>query len=112
MASKTYDITPVAKPRMTRSDKWKKRPATAKYWAFKDEVKRLGIQVPESGAHVTFHMPVPGCGKDRVGKPHQQVPDVDNLVKALLDAIYEDDAHIWDIRATKLWSDKGMIEVL
>ncbi len=28
--------TIVAKPRMTRSDKWKERPATSKYWAFKD----------------------------------------------------------------------------
>ena len=24
-------------------------------------------------------------------------------MKALMDAIYEDDAHIWDSRVTKLW---------
>ena len=28
----TLNITPVAKPRMTQSDKWKKRPIVEKYW--------------------------------------------------------------------------------
>ena len=32
----TLNIIPVAKPRMTQSDKWKKRPATEKYWKYKD----------------------------------------------------------------------------
>ncbi|MCY4883811.1 RusA family crossover junction endodeoxyribonuclease, partial [Salmonella enterica subsp. enterica serovar 1,4,[5],12:i:-] len=36
-------------------------------------------------------------------------PDFDNMVKALMDAIYEDDAHIWDSRVTKLWGEKGQI---
>ncbi|MGJ7799988.1 RusA family crossover junction endodeoxyribonuclease, partial [Enterobacter hormaechei subsp. xiangfangensis] len=43
------------------------------------------------------------------GKPHQSKPDFDNLVKALSDAIYEDDAHIWDARITKLWGEVGQI---
>ena len=37
----TLNIVPVAKPRMTQSDKWKKRPATDKYWKFKDDLKML-----------------------------------------------------------------------
>lgn len=36
------------------------------------------------------------------GKPHQSKPDKDNLERALLDALFEDDAHIWDSRARKL----------
>ena len=27
-----YPVEPVAKPRMTRSDRWKKRPVVEKYW--------------------------------------------------------------------------------
>ncbi|MGP0674847.1 RusA family crossover junction endodeoxyribonuclease, partial [Citrobacter freundii] len=43
------------------------------------------------------------------GKPHQTKPDFDNMMKALMDAIYEDDAHIWDSRVTKLWGERGQI---
>ncbi len=43
------------------------------------------------------------------GKPHQQKPDKDNLEKALMDAIYADDAHIWDSRVTKRWGEEGKI---
>ena len=33
------DICPVAKPRMTQSDKWRERPAVVKYRAFADELR-------------------------------------------------------------------------
>ena len=46
-----------------------------------------------------------------IGQPHQQKPDADNLLKALQDAIFDDDCAIWNIQVTKLWSDKGSIEV-
>ncbi len=110
-----YFIDPVAKPRMTQRDKWKKRPATIRYWAFKDDVKKAGVFIPESGAHITFHMPIPKGKKpeykERIGKPHQIKPDKDNLEKALLDAIFDEDCRIWDSRVTKVWSDVGMIEI-
>lgn len=41
------------------------------------------------------------------GKPHQQKPDKDNLEKALLDAIFGEDSHIWDGRVTKIWGETG-----
>ena len=111
-----YLILPVAKPRMTKRDTWLKRPATTKYWNFKDEVKRLGIKMPLSGAHIIFHMPMPksvkGSKREKtLGRPHQVKPDADNLIKALFDALYENDAGIWDFRVTKVWSEKGRIEI-
>lgn len=51
---KIYEITPIGKPRMTQRDRWHKRPATAAYWAYKEQVRLLGIRLPESGYHVTF----------------------------------------------------------
>ena len=45
------------------------------------------------------------------GKPHQQKPDKDNLEKALLDALCEDDSYIYDGRVSKYWSDAGYIEI-
>ncbi len=35
------------------------------------------------------------------GQAHQQKPDADNMIKALMDALFTDDAHIWDFRVTK-----------
>lgn len=101
---------------MTRSDKWKKRDSVLRYRAFKDEVRLRGIQLPESGYHVIFVLPMPkSWSKKKMaemnGKPHQQKPDKDNLEKALLDSIFEDDCRIWDGRVSKIWGYEGKIIV-
>lgn len=111
-----YPITPVPKPRMTRRDHWKKRPCVVRYFGFKDKVRSFGITLPGGGCHVIFRLPMPKswCMKKRRamdGEPHLLRPDADNLCKALLDAIFEDDACIWDIRVTKLWSEAGAIDI-
>ena len=100
---------------MTQSDKWKKRPAVLKYRAFADEVRLHGVVV-QNGDHVTFHVPMPkswsNSKKEMHDKaPHRQTPDLDNLQKSLLDAVYKDDSFIWDIHATKLWSYEGGITI-
>ncbi len=114
-----YAITPVAKPRMTRRDKWltPPRPCVAKYWAFKDQVKAAKVVLPVACAHVIFHLAIPkSCSKKKraelIGLPHRQTPDFDNLIKALCDAIYAQDSIIWDIRISKRWAGKGFIEII
>lgn len=109
-----YPIVPMGKPRMTRADKWKKRPEVMRYRAFCDEVRIRGVVLPVAGAHVTFILPMPASWSKKKraemnGKPHQVKPDKDNLEKALLDALFENDAHIWDLRVTKLWGESGQI---
>ena len=111
-----YNISPVAKPRMTRSDKWKKRPCVMKYRAFADECREQGVVIPNHGAHVIFNMPMPkSWSKKKKAEmwcsPHRQRPDVDNLVKALMDAVLKEDCCVWDIRITKRWAYKGSIQV-
>ncbi len=116
LASKTYDITPVPKPRMTRSDAWKKRPTVMRYWAFKNQVKMHGISF-ENGNGVIFVMPMPESWSKKKkaefdGKPHIQTPDFDNLFKSLCDCIYENDSHIWHIsESKKIWGYEGKIIV-
>ena len=114
MNTREYPITPVAKPRMTRADKWRKRPATSKYWHFVDLCKLQRVEFPCFGAHVTFILPMPGSWSKKKkaqmdGKPHMQKPDWDNLGKALSDAIYKDDSGIYDVHITKRWGRDGMI---
>ena len=111
-----YNITPTPKPRMTVSDKWKKRPVVLKYFSFKDEVRRHKIEVDVEGCFVTFGIPMPKSWshkkrKGLLNKPHQQKPDVDNLLKALLDAVYDDDSVVWSISVKKIWGDIGFIEI-
>jgi len=59
MKELVFDITPMGKPRMTRRDKWSKRPVVQAYWAFKDECKYHGLYIPESGSEITFVLPMP-----------------------------------------------------
>jgi Holliday junction resolvase RusA-like endonuclease len=121
-----YPIIPVPKPRMTRRDQWLKppRPAVARYNAFKDHVRlcmsyhpRERLVLPSSGAHVTFHMPMPKRWPKTkriayAGRHHRQTPDLDNLLKALLDAVYpHNDSMVCDIRVTKVWAEDGGIEI-
>lgn len=63
-----------------------------------------------------FVLPMPASwpAKKRAemaGEPHRSRPDLDNLAKGLLDALYEEDAFIWDARYTKAWGERGAIIV-
>ena len=70
----------------------------------------------EDGAHIIFHIKMPKSWSKKKklemdGEPHRQTPDVDNLGKALLDSVFGNDAHISDIRITKVWANMGAIEI-
>jgi len=109
-----YDISPVPAPRQTRSDNWKKRPCVMKYRAFKDECRLKKVELPKAFAHVTFVIPFPKSyslkkKKSLNGKPHLQTPDLDNMCKALIDAVYSQDSDVYDIRISKYWGYEGKI---
>ena len=109
-----YPICPVAKPRMTRSDKWRKRPATQRYWHFVDLCKLNRVELPCFGAHVIFILPMPKSWSEKAkrqsnGKPHMQRPDLSNLLKALEDAIYQEDSVIYNVYIEKRWGPEGKI---
>ena len=114
-------IAPKPKPRMVKSDAWKKRPIVVEYWKWKDELLLVAQQaglnnLPESGAHITFWIPMPkSWSKKRRnqmrGMPHKTKPDGDNLQKAIQDCLCKSDQHIWDFRVTKRWAEEGGIEI-
>ena len=113
----TIPVEPVAKPRMTRSDSWKKRECVVKYWEFKDSIQKhlTDLTLPVPGiARFFVPMPKSWSKKKKAAMLHQPkltVPDVDNYVKALLDAVYDNDSEVWDFRGVKVWSDTGYIEI-
>ena len=58
---KKVKITPVPKPRMTKSDRWKKRPCVVKYWDFKEELLYLFREqdiVVDKELYIEFHLPM------------------------------------------------------
>lgn len=111
-----YKINPVAKPRMTRSDKWKKRDSVVKYWKFKDACREQGVFL-DNGMNITWHIPIPKSlslkkQKEMVGKPHEKRPDLDNYLKALLDALFKEDSCIWYLGSLKkVWDKEGKIVI-
>ena len=113
-----YLIDPVPKPRMTRADAWKKRPCVTRYYAFKDMVRLLRIHLPTEGAAVYFHIPMPKSWSKKKkrqmhGTIHRQKPDLSNLLKALEDAIYQDDSAIGHYAGLgKYWSHEGAIVII
>ena len=117
MDDKVYNIIPMPKPRMTRRDAWTQRECVNRYNAFKDNVALEKLTFDEAFSHIVFIIPMPGswgeAKKERMNHtPHQQEnADVDNLCKALMDAVYKQDGAIWDIRVSKIWGHRGAIVV-
>lgn len=108
-----YRITPVPAPRLNRGSRWnpQKSAALERYHAYRDHLRALGVQIPER-ARIIFALPLPKARQGRApGHPHRQRPDLDNLIKGLLDAVFRDDAHVHEIQASKVWADEGSIYV-
>ena len=115
-----FNVTPVPKPRMTRRDKWAKRDCVVKYYDFKDEMaleaRRLKFELPDE-FRVVFGVPFPRSyslkKRERLlGKPHQIRPDIDNYLKALFDALVENDSSLWHVEVSKIWTTgDGFIEI-
>ena len=112
-----YPINPVAKPRMTQSDKWKKRPCVMRYWEFKDQCRLYNVKLPKEGAYIIFYIGMPKSWSKKKKEatafaPHQQKPDLSNLLKALEDAIFADDSAIWKYSGLeKLWAYEGSFSI-
>jgi Holliday junction resolvase RusA-like endonuclease len=110
-------ITPVGKPRMTQRDRWYHRKSVDSYWAFKNQLVLLTRQknfVLEDEYGVVFYLPIPESWSKRKkesmdGCPHQQKPDLDNLIKGIQDCLKVNDAVIYKIEASKYWGREGKI---
>lgn len=104
---------PVPKPRMTRSDKWKKRPCVLRYRAFADLARASGGDLPDPNTImevrcVAYFKPT---RKSLDGQRHRQKPDSSNLLKAVEDALFREDSALADVVARKRWGLPERVEV-
>ena len=105
---------PKGKPRMTRSDSWKKRPCVVEYWSWADKVREaFGIseKFEECPIRVDWqaYFPIPKskAKKGLAGKPHTVKPDRDNVDKGILDALFQNDSGVASGTLEKFWDDGG-----
>lgn len=103
---------PVAKPRQTRSDKWKQRPCVLRYRAWADRARDIAgtVSVKTGRLDVVAYFPIPKhfCGAVResmIGDVHLSKPDADNVLKAVSDALCPHDQIIHDMSIKKRWDD-------
>lgn len=114
---------PIGKPRMTRADKWRRRPCVLAYrsWAdkaryalraaspdalFAEGVLPAGLYDVSWVAYVA--MPDSWSKKKKAalrGKLHFGKPDRDNIDKAILDALFPDDRGVTSGALHKFWDD-------
>lgn len=112
-------IKAMAKPRMIKSDAWKKRPVVLKYWQYKKELLLqlpTDFVMPDHGYHLIFYfLPAAYHSKSIREKmyytPHRQTPDKDNLEKAFLDCTCENDAYIYHGEVSKWWGEEDEIRL-
>jgi Holliday junction resolvase RusA-like endonuclease len=122
------DVIPVGAVRMTKSDRWKtnpnhldpkkrQRPAVTRYFSFKNSVVRecnkVGYEM-KNYIDAVFFLPMPDSWSEKKkqnfnGKPHKSRPDIDNIVKGLMDALKKEDGDIWSIKVEKRYAYKGSI---
>lgn len=110
----TFAGSPVPKPRMTRSDVWRKppRPSVARWYEFKDlfsiAAREAGIY-PGDEIHelyVRIHLKPRGRGRARGGW-HIEKPDLSNVLKAIEDALTDNDEMIYREGLEKLYADEN-----
>lgn len=132
-------VTPQTHVRATQNDKYlfripeekltppqlKRKRRLEKYNAYKekliDEALDRQFAIPEDGFDITFCIPVPAGRHWKLSKkaemdhrPHQFKPDIDNLLKAFMDALKKKDQRIWQINGMrKVWINQtyGYIDI-
>ena len=90
-------VEPMGKPRMVKSDSWKKRPCVLRYWRYKDVIASSVSHFDLSfcaEVSMKFYMGIPKSWskkkkEEMKGKPHQQKVDIDNVIKGVFDRDWE-----------------------
>lgn len=113
-------LDPASAPRQVRSHLWNPSSGVVNYRKLKDEIRRQAnagnLWILPDSLDLTFFLPMPKSWslKERQAcnfQPHQQKPDIDNLLKAFMDAFGED-KHVHTVAARKVWAESGRIQVV
>lgn len=115
-----FNINPMGKPRMTRRDKWLNppRPEILKHRLAKQGMQAYALQnrcVLKETFKITFVLAMPDSWSKKKkaqmdGTAHRQKPDIDNLLKFVMDAMLPDgDECVHEVTAKKRWGYEGKV---
>src|SRR5215510_7883512 len=104
---------PMAAPRQVHSDRWNVRPRVARYrtWC---ELARLhapkNLTSTPQKVVIKAYFSIPASWPEKKKKamswaPHRSKPDADNIIKAVLDALWKQDSCVSFVSCLKLWDD-------
>lgn len=111
------NIEIIGKPRMTKADAWKKRPCVEKYWQVKDALvaaaEKQNFRLGNS-LFILICLPFPKSYSKKkrlklMAKAHQEKPDIDNLIKTVLDSLKKDDKTVYFVAGKKMWHEQAMV---
>jgi Holliday junction resolvase RusA-like endonuclease len=111
---------PIGAPRMTRRDKWAKRPVVVRFMAWRNALENVRRVLPNANRITSFSWtayfapPATWSAKKRaehLGKLHRSKPDRDNIDKALLDGLFAEDKGIAHGTIRKVWDATPRIEI-
>lgn len=103
---------------MTQKDKWQKRESTDRYWKFCDEARLAATGNPKQkitenifGVLVFAHFPIPKSWSKKkkelhYGRMAQAGSDADNILKGVMDALFEQDKTICVAQCYKFWCEE------
>lgn len=108
----------MGKPRMTQRDKWKKRPVVMRYREWCDAAResagcteKMTIMFPVKMTVLIFlSCPASWSRKKQLahnGHPHTAKPDVDNVVKGIMDALFTNDSFVFKVLVEKYWTESN-----
>lgn len=111
----TIPVVPLGKPRMTRRDKWAKRPCVMRYREYADALRaafKTESKMSDAPLRLDWqaYFPMPESWskskKEQMrGAPHRQKPDRDNTDKGILDSLFAEDSTIAHGTLEKYWDD-------
>lgn len=109
----------MGKPRMTQRDVWLSppRPAVGRYRVMSDQLKLKATQdgfVLGASAKIIIGIKMSKSWSkkkknEKRGTFHQQKPDIDNVVKSILDILCKEDSYVYKLDVIKYWSDESII---
>lgn len=105
-------IEPMGKPRQTQSDKWRKRPCVVRFRQYADTLRAscLARNPRPLSVSIICYFPMPASWSknkktEAANTPHRQKPDLDNVLKGVMDSLWENDECIAFGSCRKFWDD-------
>jgi hypothetical protein len=106
--------------RQTQSDKWKKRPCVLAYREWCDLARKCCPNIAAAeliswlNIKAIYTPPESWTKAERaraIGQRKRTKPDGDNIIKALCDALWKNDAALGDQAVSRYWGAESLLEV-